>query len=137
MIVPSTALILVALTCVAWIVLGASVSHLHHDTSTITSAVATAVILAFDFQMAAAHSGGAAWALGLAEVCVEAVVAVASFAERVGATTSALAARPELRAVRWRTTVPALFTANRSSTLCWSVVSSSGLVHSTLDTVPK
>ena len=82
-IVASATQILTSLAGVTRIVLRTSVSDLHYDTSTVASTVATTVVLASYLESAAAHCGWAGWAFTLAQVCVPAIITVASRAGRI------------------------------------------------------
>ena len=75
-VVTCTALILAAFTSVAGVVLRASICYFHNHTCAISSAVATAVVLAANLESATAHGGRTGRALTLANVLVPAVIAI-------------------------------------------------------------
>ena len=76
-VVTSSALVLASFASVAWVVLRTCVCYSHYNTSAVTSAVTTAVVLASDFEFSSAHGGWAGRTLTLANVSIATVVAVA------------------------------------------------------------
>ncbi len=129
-IVTCTALVLVTFTGITWVILRTSVCNSHYHTSTVTSAVATSVVLAFDLKALAAHGGWAGWTAALAEILIPAVKAITFGTFGITATAAAGATLPKLCAITRSTTVPTLVATDRSSALCRCIVSSSSLINS-------